>query len=130
MASYLRLQYRKLLKALRQDGSSDEKMHKLRLRMKKIGDIGELAELLYRGARHRRFMKCLSKLQSSLGKRQDAVVGRQLAILLGKAAPQAAQKAIAVIVGLETTRIAERTISFASATARLLRLKTFWRKSA
>jgi CHAD domain-containing protein len=130
MAGYLRAHFRKLLQGLRQGGLSDLEMHRLRLRMKKVSDIGELAKPLYRGARRRRFMRRLSKLQASLGQRQDAVVARQLALVLGKLAPEAAQRTIAAIVGAETTRIAEQASRFDATCARLFRLKRFWRKSA
>jgi len=130
IAGYLRTHFRKLLQALRQGVSSDLEMHRLRLRMKKVSDIGQLAKPLYRGARRRRFMRRLAKLQTSLGQRQDAVVARQLAMGLGKTAPEAAQRAIAAIVGAETLRIAEQAARFDATCARLFRLKRFWRKTA
>ena len=130
MAGYLRKHFRKLLQALRQGALSDAELHKLRLRMKKVSDIGLFAKPLYRGARRRRFMRRLAKLQASLGQRQDAVVARRLAMELGESAPDAAQRAVAILVGAETGRIAEQTARFDAASARLFRLKRFWRKSA
>lgn len=129
MAGYLRKHFRKLLRALRQGGLSDSEMHRLRLRMKKVSDIGRLAKLLYQGDRRDRFIDRLGKLQETLGKRQDAVVGRQLAAELGKLAPEATQKAIAAIVARETARIAKQTDRFKAKSSRLFRLKTFWRKA-
>lgn len=130
MAGYLRKNFRKLLQALRQGAMSDAELHRLRLRMKKLSDIGAFAKPLYRGARRRRFMRSLAKLQTSLGQRQDAVVARRLAMELGEGAPDAARRAIAIIVEAETSRIAEQTGRFEATSARLFRLKKFWRKSA
>jgi CHAD domain-containing protein len=130
MAGYLRKHFRKLLQALRQGAMSDAELHQLRLRMKKVSDIGAFAKPLYRGARRRRFMRRLAKLQTSLGQRQDAVVARRLAMELGEGAPDAARRAIAIIVEAETSRIAEQMGRFEATSARLFRLKTFWRKNA
>ena len=130
MAGYLRKHFRKLLQALRQGAMSDAELHRLRLRMKKVSDIGAFAKPLYRGARRRRFMRRVAHLQTSLGQRQDAVVARRLAMELGEGAPDAARRAIAIIVEAETSRIAEQTGRFEATSARLFRLKTFWRKNA
>ena len=130
LSSYLYRQHRKLLKGLKRGSLSDSGMHRLRLRMKKVADIAELAKPLYRGARRRRFMSRLSKLQSSLGKRQDAVVARQLAAGLGRSAPQSAQATVGAIAESERTRIACQASRFAAVCDRLLRVKTFWRKTA
>ena len=129
MSAHLRKHFRKLRQALRQENLSDADLHRLRLRMKKVSDIGRLTKPLYPGGRRRRFIDRLAKAQETLGKRQDAVVGRQLAAELGTHAPEVAQKAIAAIIERETARIAKQTGRFEAKSPRLFGLKTFWRKA-
>ncbi|HWL81796.1 MAG TPA: CHAD domain-containing protein [Roseomonas sp.] len=87
-AGLLSKRHRKLLKEGRHiETLSDEALHELRLKAKRLRYAAELFAPLWPGKPARRFLKRIAALQQALGVANDTVTARALVASLGQAAP-------------------------------------------
>jgi CHAD domain-containing protein len=130
LTAALQSRYRKIAKADRHDERSEEELHRLRLRVKKLRDLVDFARSFYAGRRLSRFAKRLGVLQNELGALQDAAVARDLIGALAADAPAAAQEAARTVADRQAAFIAKQRGGCAEAWAALVELKRFWRRSS
>jgi len=60
------------------DREATEKLHRLRIEIKKLRYLGEMIAPLHRGKEARDYLKAVTELQSTLGRLQDIATARQL----------------------------------------------------
>ena len=131
----LEKRYRKLRKlGDRFPSLSEEEMHEVRLRTKKLRYAAEFFHPLHAAKASSRFIKVLTRIQDTLGSLHDAVVGRDLLKLLtspdspdGATRSAALERAIGVAAGFQAARIAGDIRRFGEVWPRFVKLKKFWR---
>lgn len=130
----LQRRYRKIAKADGHDEMSEDELHRLRLRVKKLRDLTDFAKPFYAkplrdGRRHGRFAKRLNALQGELGALQDATVARDMIRALAVGMPAAAQDAAGFVAERQARIVAKQRRRSAAAWADFAELKKFWRKA-
>lgn len=127
--------YRKLTKlADRFNELSEDEMHDVRLRAKKLRYAAEFFRPLYPAKSTRKFIKTLVDIQDTLGSLHDAVVGRDLLKVLkspsqadgqGARSP-ALERAAGVAAGFQAARISDDIRRFGEVWPRFAKIKKFW----
>lgn len=134
-ATILDKRHRKLTKlAHRFDELSEDEMHEVRLRAKKLRYAAEFFRPLYPVKHTRKFIKTLIDIQDTLGSLHDAVVGRELLTVLkscgegdsrGSRSP-ALERAAGVAAGFQAARITDDIRRFGEVWPRFAKIKKFW----
>lgn len=117
----------------------ESEMHEVRLRAKKLRYATEFFRPLYPPKFTRKFIRTLIEIQDTLGSLHDAIVGRELLVVLkspklaedrsdakGSRTP-GLERASGVAAGFQAARIADDIRRFGEVWPRFIKLKKFWR---
>jgi CHAD domain-containing protein len=134
-AKILDKRHRKLTKlADRHAELSEDELHEVRLRAKKLRYAAEFFRPLHPAKNTKKFIRTLIEIQDTLGSLHDAVVGRELLNVLkspaagnghGAQSP-ALERAAGVAAGFQAARIADDIRRFGEVWPRFSKLKKFW----